>query len=312
VEGPAVIDRRCKGTIMATVVFCGAISHSPMMNYPIDRDHDRVDRFRKAAAEMSRRIQDAGTEAIVMFGPDHFRTLFYDLMPSFVIGVGDVSGWGDWNTPAGPFETHPALAAHILQTTREAGFDAALSQEIRVDHGITQPLQLMELTDIPVVPILVNAAAPPLPLPSRCHAFGIAVGRAITSFPKDVRIAILASGGLSHDPPAPSRENALHGRSNGFASSREREYRLINNVDTLKARINTEWDRRVLDQFARGKAASLAQELTTEGIFDAAGNGGQEVRTWIAAAATIGDQPMEILFYEPIDVLVTGMGVIVK
>jgi 2,3-dihydroxyphenylpropionate 1,2-dioxygenase len=297
---------------VATVVSCGAISHSPMMNYPIDRDHDRVDRFRTAAGEMSRRIREAKPDALVVFGPDHFRTLFYDLMPSFVIGIGSVSGWGDWNTPVGPFQTDGALANHILQSTRSAGFDLSFSQEIKVDHGVTQPLQLLELTDIPFVPVLVNAAGPPLPSPSRCHALGQAVGLAITSFPKNIRIAILASGGLSHDPPAPSPENALHGRSNGFASSREREIRLMKNIDTLKARINPEWDRRVLDHFAHGEGALLAQNLTTESIFDAAGNGGQEIRTWIAAAGAIRDQPMNTLFYEPIDALVTGMGVIAK
>ena len=85
----------------------------------------------------------------------------------------------------------------------------------------------------------------------------------------------------------------------------------MNNVQALKARINPSWDRRILDHFGRGTVLSIARELTTESIFTDAGNGGQEIRTWIAAAGAAGDRPMNLLCYEPIDTLVTGMGVVV-
>src|SRR5262249_43209129 len=150
-------------------------------------------------------------------------------------------------------------------------FDAAFSYELKVDHGITQPLQLTNTTGMPVIPIIINSAGTPLPTPARCNDFGAAVRRAIETFPSNHRVAIVASGGLSHDPPAPSPENALHGRSNGFAGSRERETKLIQNADKLKSRINPEWDRYVLHHFERGEAAKLARELTTESILEAGG-----------------------------------------
>ena len=59
-----------------------------------------------------------------------------------------------------------------------------------------------------------------------------------------------------------------------------------------------------------GEARTLAGKLTTESIFEAAGNGGQEIRTWFAAAGALEDARMELLSYEPIDELITGMGVI--
>src|SRR5689334_5948471 len=101
---------------MAKIVFGGAMSHSPMMNLPIPKDHDRVERFKVAVAQLASRLREAKPDVLVVFGPDHFRALFYDLMPAFTIGLDRVSGWGDWNTPVGPFLTNSHLADHIVQT----------------------------------------------------------------------------------------------------------------------------------------------------------------------------------------------------
>ena len=303
---------------MATIVFGGALSHSPLMNVTLRGDHDLVQRFQAAVAEMARLISDAEPDVLVVFGPDHFRALFYDLMPAFVVGVGRLDGWGDWESPAGPFATQPDLAKHILNDVMQHGFEPAFSYDLKVDHGVSQPLQLLGLEQTPVVPILINAAGPPLPAPARCHQFGAAVAAAINRFPASLRVALVGSGGLSHDPPTPSPESddpemvkrAVHGRTTGFAASKERETGLLGRTAALAQRINPEWDRMVLDRFARGEAAALAADLTTEGIHTAAGNGGQEIRTWLAVAGALGDPEMNILSYDPIPALVTGMAVI--
>lgn len=294
---------------MAKIVFGGALSHSPMMNLPSAEPSDQVVRFKSAVQELTRRLQDSNAEVLLVFGPDHFRTLFYDLMPAFTIGVGEVRGWGDWNTPAGPFEVQTGLAEHIIESTLKDGFEPAFSREIKVDHGITQPLQLMNV-NLPMIPVVINCAAPPLPTPWRCYSFGAAIERAIRSWPENIRVALIASGGLSHDPPAPSRENALHGRTNGFAASRERETLLMKRADELQARINPEWDRMVLDRFTRGEVSAFAATLNASSIHEAAGNGGQEIRTWLALAGALGDLRLNVLFYEPIAPLITGMGVV--
>ena len=281
-----------------------------MMNLPIPKNHDQVERFRRAVQELAARLRDSKPDVLIVFGPDHFRALFYDLMPPFTIGLDRLAGWGDWNTPPGPFRSHPELAKHILNACLAEGFDLAFSHDLKVDHGITQPLQLMDLTDFPLVPIIVNSIGVPLPLLQRCHGFGAAVGRAVAGFAGELRVAVLASGGLSHDPTAPSFENALHGRTNGFAASRERETNLMKIAGKLQSRINPEWDRHVLNRLKNGEAALVAEEMTEESIFEAAGKGAQEIRTWIALAGAMGDKKMEILGYEPIDALITGMGVI--
>src|SRR5205814_9802795 len=118
-------------------------------------------RFTSALQEVRRRLEAAKPDVLVIFGPDHFRTLFYDLMPAFVIGIGSVEGWGDWDTPRGPFITHPVFAKYILDNVLRDGFEPAFSRDLKIDHGVTQPLQLLNATPTAIVPILINAAGPP-------------------------------------------------------------------------------------------------------------------------------------------------------
>jgi hypothetical protein len=52
---------------------------------------------------------------------------------------------------------------------------------------------------IPVVPVLLNTYFPPnVPTASRCLDIGAAIARAIQSFPENLKVAVVASGGLSH------------------------------------------------------------------------------------------------------------------
>ncbi|MBM3561498.1 MAG: 2,3-dihydroxyphenylpropionate 1,2-dioxygenase, partial [Alphaproteobacteria bacterium] len=152
---------------MAAIVAAGALSHSPLMNKPAPAaDAPAIARYRDIARELGRRIATAAPDVLVVIGQDHFRTLFYDMMPPFVIGTGTIRGWGDWATPRGPFAPHLPLARHLHRALLGADFDVACSYDLEVDHGITQPLQLLGLReDLPLVPVLINTAAPPLPTP---------------------------------------------------------------------------------------------------------------------------------------------------
>jgi 3-O-methylgallate 3,4-dioxygenase len=52
---------------------------------------------------------------------------------------------------------------------------------------------------LPMVPVMVNTYYPPnQPTPKRCYAFGQAVRKAVESWDSNQRVAIMASGGLSH------------------------------------------------------------------------------------------------------------------
>jgi 3-O-methylgallate 3,4-dioxygenase len=52
---------------------------------------------------------------------------------------------------------------------------------------------------IPVVPVFLNTYYPPnQPSPRRCYRLGRAIREVIDAYPDDLRIAVVASGGLSH------------------------------------------------------------------------------------------------------------------
>jgi hypothetical protein len=52
---------------------------------------------------------------------------------------------------------------------------------------------------IPIVPVFLNTYYPPnQPSPQRCFALGAAIRELVQSFPQDLRVGVLASGGLSH------------------------------------------------------------------------------------------------------------------
>jgi Catalytic LigB subunit of aromatic ring-opening dioxygenase len=54
-------------------------------------------------------------------------------------------------------------------------------------------------TQLPIVPVIVNTFDPPnQPTPRRCLQLGTALRELIAAYPDDLRVGVLASGGLSH------------------------------------------------------------------------------------------------------------------
>jgi protocatechuate 4,5-dioxygenase, beta chain len=83
------------------------------------------------------------------------------------------------------------------------GFDLTVCQELDVDHGLTVPLSIFcpepgDAWPCAVVPVLVNVIQYPQPTAARCYALGQAIGRAIASYPDDLKVAVFGTGGMSH------------------------------------------------------------------------------------------------------------------
>jgi protocatechuate 4,5-dioxygenase beta chain len=51
---------------------------------------------------------------------------------------------------------------------------------------------------VKTIPVCINTVQHPLPTPMRCFKFGQAIGRAIESYPKDIKVLVMGTGGLSH------------------------------------------------------------------------------------------------------------------
>src|ERR1700692_1908285 len=155
---------------MASIVAAGALSHSPIINFPPPAEAaEAIARYRGIAKRLSDHLRGASPDVLIVIGQDHFRTLFYDLMPPFVIATGRVEAWGDWKTAKGVLNGMPELGRYLHRSLFVSEFDVACSYDLRVDHGVAQPLQLLDWPlSIPILPVLINTGAPPMPTPYRC------------------------------------------------------------------------------------------------------------------------------------------------
>jgi 2,3-dihydroxyphenylpropionate 1,2-dioxygenase len=300
-----------------------AASHSTLMNtHWNDVDHlPDAHRFRDALARARAALAELAPDGVVIFGSNHFRGMFLDLMPAFTVGVGEVIGAGESGTPGGPLAVDTDLARHIVDGLVGDGFDPAFSLRLTVDHGITHTIQhVLPKPETPIVPVVINSFAPPLPSLARCQALGASIGRAIADDGASKRIAILASGGLSHRLPWPKWFDALSEDDrflveawlNGRTSWGEYEVRRREIIRAARADINEEFDRWFLAQLESGDLSPVLAKTTRE-IDEQAGNGAQEIRAWVAMLAGLkaGGQTVKghTLAYSAVPSWLTGMGI---
>ena len=303
---------------MSEIIGLVAMSHSPFATLMPPRGSDEPGgRFLAETARVAAAVGRLAPDAAVVIGPDHFHANFYDAMPPFVLGVEEVTGFGDFGSRAGALPVAGDLAWSIRDFLALAGFDLALSYALTVDHGVVQSYDMVCGAGIPLVPLVINTAAPPLPSMARCVGLGEAVGSAIRGAGFPGRVLIIASGGLSHwlpsnDPRDPSlaaarRAAVIHGREDvrAFAAAREPAVRAMGgNPD---ARVNEEWDLGFLKLMAGADLAPVVG-LGDAGLEEKAGRGGHEIRTWLAGLAAVG-APLAWTSYEAVPEWITGMGI---
>jgi aromatic ring-opening dioxygenase catalytic subunit (LigB family) len=165
----------------------------------------------------------------------------------------------------------------LLRAGLAAGIDFAYSYEIESWDELSVPLHFLSPDgDLPLVPVYTNCGAPPLPTLRRCHAVGAFVGEFIRGRPRGERVAVVASGGISHWVGTPET-----------------------------GRINAAFDRWVLEHVARADVEPLVR-LGEDEIEREAGNGGQELRNWVALLGALPGGKGEVLAYEPVAEWITG------
>ncbi|WP_236796082.1 2,3-dihydroxyphenylpropionate 1,2-dioxygenase [Amycolatopsis sp. GM8] len=304
---------------MAEIAGFAGMSHSPFANLlPPDGENGPGALFLADAGRVREAVAHLAPDAVVVIGPDHFHANFYDVMPPFVLGVEEAVGFGDYGSTPGPLPVAGKLAWPLHAALTAAGFDLSLSYSLTVDHGIVQSYEMITGgTALPMVPLVVNTAAPPLPSLRRCVSLGQALGAALRAADFPGRILVVASGGLSHwlpsnDPRDPAvagdrRSALIHGRADvrTFATAREPGVRAMGGNPA--ARVNAEWDRWFLDRLAADDAAGIAAQ-GHEHLEDHAGSGGHEVRCWLIGQIAVG-LPLVWTSYEPVPEWITGMGI---
>lgn len=268
---------------MAEIAGIFAVSHAP----PIVRAWDMIRQtsgLAEAFAELGRRIVALRPDVIVAIGADHWANFFLDNMPAICIGVGEEHGGPPepWlaEYPHHTMAGHAQLAMHLAEASFRGGFEPSLSFELKLDHAFCVPFWKAGLDPLPpIVPIIINALQPPLPMPSRCLEFGTLLANAIRALPEPLRVVILATGGLSHSVGEPSM-----------------------------GVIDEAFDREALRLFANGDPKGLLSFLTDERMAQA-GNGSAELRFWLTAHGAAGARDFDLIYYEPVPVTYTGCGI---
>jgi len=294
-----------------------AMSHSP--SWDLGPVEGPAKPYVDAVFAARKKVCAAKPDLIVVFGPDHVRNFFFDLMPAFCIGVQKVTGFGDYSSPKDTFVTAPDLASTLAAAVMDQGFDPAISHNMGVDHGISQPYAAIDpALHTPIMPIMISSAGPPLPTMRRCHEFGVALGRAIRAHSGNERVLVVGSGGMSHSPPsispddpalsAEARDYVINGRDRvqEFNAAREKS-----SIERRKAGgtgpINEPWDHWVLDRLKEDVEPLLV--LSNADVLREGGVGGQELRSWVAALGAWG-KPATTTVYAPVPTWITGMGCI--
>jgi hypothetical protein len=185
-----------------------------------EKFRERDEACLKAVKDLGDALHSAHPDVVVVFGDDQQEQFHDDNMPMFAIYHGKAlpvvrhnnlrpAAWKDaeergWAETAPEYETDHELAAYLVRALTEAEFDIARCNKLRAEIGVGHAFSFLYRRvlpggKLPMVPIMVNTYYPPnQPTPKRCYAFGQAVRRAIESWNSNKRIAIMASGGLSH------------------------------------------------------------------------------------------------------------------
>ena len=184
----------------------------------------RHEQNQKAIAHLSERLYNANLDVLVMVGDDQHEYLLDDNMPAFCVYwgnevkvAGHEAGPSTGNQPLIGYNTNDVtapidseLGLHIIDSLMDAEFDVGSSKFLdpgkggRAKGGIGHAFgyvynRLMTGAMIPTVPVMLNTYYPPnQPTPKRCYNLGKALRSAIESWPRDIRVGILASGGMSH------------------------------------------------------------------------------------------------------------------
>jgi protocatechuate 4,5-dioxygenase beta chain len=241
---------------MARIIGGLTTSHVPVLGRVIEEKQQQDPKWKPffdGFDPLQRWVAREKPDVVVEFCIDHGLNFFLDKMPTFAVGAAhdyrnDDEGWG----PPRPrvFKGDAKLSWHIIGSLVADEFDVTTCQEMVLDHGCTIALDMVWPDGWPValVPVMINIVQHPLPTLKRCFKLGQAVGRAIKSYPRDIKVLVVGSGGLSHQI-----------RTAGF--------------------INEEFDRLCMD-----KIVSDPDAMTRYGIeefVELAGSQGLEFVTWL-------------------------------
>jgi aromatic ring-opening dioxygenase catalytic subunit (LigB family) len=274
---------------MADVVAAMAMTHSPGLTGWFDRaPRAQQEAARGALAEMRRRLEAARPDVLLMVSNDHLLNWPMSNMPEYTVGIGEEHvGPADWFDEWLGMEKyrvrgHADLARYLVNEGARRGLAFAWLREMQFDDGISVPTHYLNPdARFRLVPLTMNCSVPPIPPPERAYRVGTVLRAMLRDYPGRERVAVVATGGLSHEPGGP-------------------RYFWVDEA----------FDRWFLALLEKGDHATLLRECTLERMEEAGSGGTAELLAWILVLAfTAG--PAEVLAYVPAVAWRSGTGMVV-
>ncbi len=245
---------------MATIVGGIATSHTPTIGFALDakKHNDPVwAPIFKGYEPVQAWLAEKKPDVLFYIYNDHMTSFFMDHYSQFALGIGEKyepadEGGGPRHLPA--IQGHPKLAQHIAKGLVADEFDLSYFQDRGLDHGCFSPLSLLLPHEngwpTTLIPFQVGVLMFPSPSAKRCYNLGKALRKAILSYPEDIKVAIVGTGGLSHQ---------VHGERCGFN--------------------NTPWDMEFMEMLE--KEPEKLTGITTAEYAERGGMEGAEVVMWL-------------------------------
>jgi hypothetical protein len=174
----------------------------------------------KALQTLKDRLAEHKPDVILFIGDDEDEIIHADNRPAILVYTGsdcpivpralkdpdDIvareSNW-QWGSRPGTYPVASNLCHNLLVSLIEQDFDVAHSAGFNSEKGMSHGFgflyeRLMPERVVPIVPLILNVHWPPnQPTPRRFWSIGRAARRAVESWPRDLRVAVIATGGLS-------------------------------------------------------------------------------------------------------------------
>lgn len=224
--------------------------------------------------------------AIVVYN-DHGLNFFLNQVPTFALGCADSYQNDDegWGIPASAdVKGDVELSWHIAETMIRDEFDITTCQEMKVDHGFMVPMNLF-WRDKPTsqwpkaIPLAVNTVQHPLTSAKRCYDLGKSLRRAVDSYPEDMKVVVIGTGGLSHQ---------LQGERAGI--------------------IDVDFDLQCMDKIINDP--SWMTGLSNDYIMEKAGTEGIEVIMWMVMRGALSEKVNVLHKHYHAPISNTGAGVL--
>ena len=245
---------------MAKIIGGLAVSHTPTIGFAVDHNKQEESAWApifESFAPMQKWLDEKKPDVLVYIFNDHVTSFFFDHYSAFTLGIDEQyevadEGGGPRDLPA--VKGHAALSQHIGASLMADEFDMSFFQDKPLDHGLFSPLSALLPHEggwpTQIVPLQIGVLQFPIPTARRCYKLGQALRRAIESFPEDLNVAIVATGGVSHQ---------VHGERCGF-----------NNPD---------WDEQFVDMIVNDP--ERLTEMTLAEFATQGGMEGAEVIMWL-------------------------------